>query len=189
MEYLEGKPIIDDLESMTKDLGEIQTLMKSMLEGLLYLERQNIVHKDLKPYNILFKKNGDFASAKILDFGLAADINDKYNLNKISGTPGFIAPEVFLSLEEKIELPLSSKIDIFSLGVIFHCLLFGDFLFEGDDSNAIYEKNEKGEFQIGSIKGMREGLEDPLALDLLKKMLKEIQKIEPQLKKHLNMTS
>ena len=61
-----------------------------MINALQYLRIKGVVHRDIKPENILYsKKQGNY---KLADFGLAMKAEDK--IKKISGTPGYMAPEL-----------------------------------------------------------------------------------------------
>jgi len=68
--------------------------MTSILETLQYLKSQQVLHRDLKPDNLLFKRS-DSKEICIIDFGLAEiyDPIGKY-IFKWCGTPGFVAPEI-----------------------------------------------------------------------------------------------
>lgn len=96
--------------------NEICMLFCQILKGLVFLHTNGIVHRDIKPDNILLtrsQKNG--VKLKIADFSLA----EYYHSNRmkvICGTPGYIAPEVFT--EEEYD----EKVDIFSLGVILYLM-------------------------------------------------------------------
>lgn len=66
-------------------------IITDMLNALEFLRLKGIVHRDLKPQNILFsKKDGNY---KIADFGISRRAGER--LEKLSGTPGYIAPELF----------------------------------------------------------------------------------------------
>ena len=80
------------------------------LKGLKFLHSHGVLHRDVKPENILLSDDSEFPIAKIADFSLAEMFKDK-KLNIRCGTPGYMAPEMFT------EEPYNEKIDIFSLGI------------------------------------------------------------------------
>ncbi|XP_054156143.1 serine/threonine-protein kinase PLK4-like [Oppia nitens] len=120
------------------DYRLISTIMKQLCNGLDYLHRNAIVHRDLNLNNILIVRSFDCVgelAIKIADFGLAIDLNTNslQHLTKphrddhvmpvpigttICGTPGFISPEVWSQMQT-----VSAKSDIFSLGsILFSCI-------------------------------------------------------------------
>lgn len=123
-------------------LDFIRAVLRQLCDGLSYLHRNGIVHRDLNINNLLLKKPISLESKssithldlKIADFGLALDLNQNENNrmfdkrkgivgkagSTICGTPGFIAPEVWR--QTKLVSPAS---DIFSLGSILYALVKG----------------------------------------------------------------
>lgn len=90
------------------------------------------VHRDIKIENVMYNGN----SVKLIDFGFAEKVNYEKLSNK-SGTPGYIAPEVFASQ------PYTGKGDIFSLGVILYTLVSGYSAFVGENVKEISRDNKK----------------------------------------------
>ena len=84
------------------------------LNGLKYLYNKNILHRDIKPQNILINNY----TIKICDFGFAKDIKDTDLLNTFCGSPLYMAPEMLIHRE------YSSKSDVWSLGVIIYEIIF-----------------------------------------------------------------
>lgn len=80
-----------------------------MLVGLSDLNSHGLVHKDLKPQNIMFDAKGN---VKIIDFGLCSEVGEVKS--KVIGTPGYCPPELFTMEGIKFEY------DIFSLGCMFY---------------------------------------------------------------------
>ena len=86
--------------------------LRQICLALDYVHKQNVIHRDLKPQNILLLGK----NVKICDFGIAKITKkEKTTLTRIAGTPGYMAPEI-LDEEENIDC----KVDIWSLGVIIH---------------------------------------------------------------------
>ncbi|KAJ1274392.1 hypothetical protein BS78_05G058200 [Paspalum vaginatum] len=93
-------------------------IVKGICEGLHYLHRNNILHLDLKPANILLNDN---MIPKITDFGLSRWFDEKQSraiTSKLFGSQGYVAPEFFSKV-------LTFKLDIYSLGVIILEILTG----------------------------------------------------------------
>ena len=146
---------------------EIKSYMYDLLKGLKALDEMEIMHRDIKPENIMIRQVGDIKKMVIGDFGLASKTNlPKYLLERC-GTPGYVAPEI---ANFKTGERLSSKCDIFSLGVIFHILLCRAPLFTGSNCDEVYSKNKKMEFDLDALK--YDSI-DSQAMELLKKMLHE----------------
>ena len=146
---------------------EIKSYMYDLLKGLKALDEMEIMHRDIKPENIMIRQVGDIKEMVIGDFGLASKTNlPKYLLERC-GTPGYVAPEI---ANFKTGERLSSKCDIFSLGVIFHILLCRAPLFTGSNCDEVYSKNKKMEFDLDAPKYDSVNSQ---AMELLKKMLHE----------------
>jgi serine/threonine protein kinase len=144
---------------------EVIGFMRDLLRGLGELDRRGIMHRDIKPENIMIRKDGARRELVIGDFGLASYTHlDKYLLERC-GTPGYVAPEIanFKSGEK-----LTSKCDIFSLGVIFYIFLCRSHLFNGANCEEVYRKNKSLDFDLSDT---RYDSIDSDAMDLLKRML------------------
>ena len=114
-----------------------------IMKGLFYLYKNNIVHYDIKPQNIIIT---DFLDAKIIDFSVSkyiGDIKDEKVQLHYRGTSFYMAPEVIKT--DTINVQDYHKIDLFSLGVMLYVLAFGErpFNLNHDDCNndeTIYNK-------------------------------------------------
>jgi calcium-dependent protein kinase len=138
-ELCEGGELFDmivDKGNFNEDDGA--WVMKQLLSAINYIHTNNIVHRDLKPENILLdtKKNNII---KIIDWGTARFFEKNKKMNKVSGTPYYIAPEV---LFEKYD----EKCDIWSCGVIMYILLCGYPPFNGENDNEILNRIKTGKF-------------------------------------------
>jgi hypothetical protein len=94
-------------ENRALPLGSVRVLGAGVAEALGAIHAAGLIHRDLKPSNILLADDGPH----VIDFGVARAI-DASGVTARSGTPGFIAPEVFLGH------PLTSACDVFALGMV-----------------------------------------------------------------------
>lgn len=170
MEVLNGGEIFDLAGGKLKP-DETLIIVKSLLVGINYLASKGIMHRDLKPDNIILKhKNKPFKEneIKIVDFGLSSFVEVDDYLFKRCGTPGFVAPEVINADKNDPNLRFSPKCDVFSVGIIFFFMLTGEIPYDGEDFQDVLINNKKAviDFTVPSLKKV-----DPVALDLLKGML------------------
>nr|XP_020461020.1 myosin light chain kinase, smooth muscle-like [Monopterus albus] len=100
--------------------------MQQILEGMQYVHKQNIVHLDLKPENIICVDTTG-TQIKIIDFGLASKLDEGKPLLVMHGTPEFVAPEV-INYEA-----VGLETDVWSIGVICFILLSGESPFQGNN--------------------------------------------------------
>jgi len=111
--------------------SEIKKIIYSIFEALNYLASKRVMHRDLKPGNILVQCGGNI---KIIDFGMAIDVDAKDYIYKRCGTPGYVAPEVF-QYDPKIKITAYDyACDMFSAGCILFDMLFGFPLFRKQDA-------------------------------------------------------
>ena len=134
MEFLPGRTL-GDFTATDRRLpdGEIFEVAARVAEGLDYAHRQGVIHRDIKPGNIIF--DADSGSTKITDFGIARVTNSaSTRTGVVLGTPSFMSPE---QLEGK---PLQGTSDLFSLGVTLFQLLTGQLPFRADSMTALMDK-------------------------------------------------
>ena len=125
---------------------EVQKILKDILNGLSCLHRNNVVHHDIKPANILLQYNTDKDKNdlninncvfKLSDFGLSKYKNDEEKADKVYGTFTFLDP--ICSVYGKVEFFDEDKTDIWAIGILTYRLLFSNthpFI-----ANEIYQKN------------------------------------------------
>lgn len=116
MELVEGKSLHHSAHGRAIDQSEAARLVAGISHGLAHAHQHGILHRDIKPGNILL---GPGAVPKIGDFGLARPVGADHNPDEIVwGTPGYSAPEV-------VNNPgaVDQRADIFAIGVLLHELL------------------------------------------------------------------
>ena len=132
MEYLDGKELKDILADGQKVPPVATTVdwIAQIAQGLEFAHENDIVHRDVKPSNIMVVRGG---LAKITDFGIARMPTSavKTMTGLILGSPRYMSPEQVIGKD------LDYRTDIFSLGVVLHETLTGSPPFDGDNVNAI----------------------------------------------------
>ncbi|KAF1817655.1 Ca/Cm-dependent protein kinase B [Eremomyces bilateralis CBS 781.70] len=105
-------------------------LMRATLSAVAYLHDHGIVHRDLKPENLLFRTPEDNADLLIADFGLSRIMDEEqfHVLTTTCGTPGYMAPEIFMKTGH------GKPVDIWAIGVISYFLLCGYTPFDRDSN-------------------------------------------------------
>lgn len=168
MELLSGGEIQNVNRLQVLPLEKRKVVIKSCLEALVYLESKQIMHRDLKPSNIIFKNSEKNPfEIKLVDFGLSDYTHTSTFIHKKCGTPGFIAPEV-INLRSKT-VDYNTSCDMFSLGMIFFCLISGRLPYDGENFNQVYENNRIGFIDFEMLELEVNIIESEL--DLLKSML------------------
>jgi serine/threonine-protein kinase len=116
MEFVEGNNLRDYIANGTNfDEQDTVSIMSQLLDALHYAHGATVWHRDIKPANIIVMSNGRI---KLTDFGIARLENaDRTRTNVIMGTPGYIAPELYLGGQ------VDHRLDIFAAGVLFYQLL------------------------------------------------------------------
>jgi len=139
---------------------------KQLIDGLEYIHAHSIIHRDIKPGNLLINSEGEL---KITDFGIAEEFDkyspDKLNVTTFAGTHQFLSPEV----AEGLPSIDGEKVDIWAAAVTLYNMVSGKYPFEfsqDDDLIDLYDRISKAEFQ------MPEGIDDDLK-DLFSKILEK----------------
>ncbi|OGA38399.1 MAG: hypothetical protein A3G28_03560 [Betaproteobacteria bacterium RIFCSPLOWO2_12_FULL_68_19] len=130
MELLEGTDLRARLKEGALPPAEAVEVARQVAEGLGFAHERGIVHRDVKPGNIMLLERG---RAKIMDFGLARmrAADHKTVTGMVLGTPKYMSPE------QVAGSPVDQRSDIFSLGIVLYEMLTGSRLFGAEDMTQI----------------------------------------------------
>jgi len=123
--FIDGTDLATRLQESRLSTQETVELVATVAEALHYAHKRGLVHRDVKPGNILIDKSG---MAYVADFGLALKEEDYGKGGGVCGTPAYMSPEQANGEGHRVD----GRSDIFSLGVVFYELLTGRRPFRGD---------------------------------------------------------
>jgi eukaryotic-like serine/threonine-protein kinase len=138
MEYLDGVTLAELVaHSGRVPPGRVIHIVRQVAAALREAHLRGMIHRDVKPENVMLCRRGEDDVVKLLDFGLVknlehADTRDITKQLKIVGTPRYMAPERLLNPSD-----VDARSDIYALGAVAYFLLTAKPIFDGDDSLAI----------------------------------------------------
>ncbi|CAL84055.1 putative serine/threonine-protein kinase [Clostridium botulinum A str. ATCC 3502] len=139
MEYVDGKTLKELIVEKGKiDPKETVRISKQIASALVCAHRNNIIHRDIKPHNILVTKEG---IVKVTDFGIAKASNSATitNSSKVMGSAHYFSPE-----QAKGSF-VDSRTDIYSLGIVMYEMLVGKVPFDGESPVSVAVKHIQNE--------------------------------------------
>ncbi len=168
MEWVDGQPLAELIPESGMSLEQALGYACQIADGLVAAHKKYMIHRDIKPQNIMLTANG---TIKILDFGIAGLVNPLDEGNEdhaqerptsVVGTPSYMSPEQAQGFN------LDQRSDIFSFGILLYEMLSGQRPFNGSGSAAITKAVCEGQYQP-----IQEVVADlpPQVVTLLDKML------------------
>jgi len=141
MEFVEGETLKDYIKRKgVLDIAETVDIISQILEGIDYAHKHGIVHRDIKPQNVLLSKDHH---VKVTDFGIAMGLSEVtqtyHSSSKIMGSVQYISPEQVQGE------PVTEKSDIYSIGVVLYEMLTGQLPFAGDSAISVAMQHVHGE--------------------------------------------
>ena len=129
---ISGLPLSNSIEKIKKyPTDRICEIFISIAKVLDQIHRKNIIHKDMKPSNILYEEENDTIS--IIDFGISSQfdfkLREQKNINTLEGTLKYISPEQ----TGRVNRSVDQRSDLYSLGITFYQLLTGNPPFNSED--------------------------------------------------------
>ncbi len=143
MEFIDG----EDLASVLRRMGKPSTdkaveIARQLCAGLAAAHDKGVLHRDLKPHNVMIDGRG---KVRITDFGLAGFVEDFAGKDVAAGTPAYMAPEQLAGRE------VSVKSDVYSLGLVLFELFAGKRLFEGATREQIEQLRATGTTTLSGL--------------------------------------
>src|SRR5262249_7483279 len=169
MEFVEGEPL-ENLINRSGRLGvklalEIATQVAA---GLGAVHDQNLVHRDIKPTNIMVRlKEEGSVTAKIIDLGLAKTLDESASEGGISSPGAFVGTPEFASPEQFAGVGVDIRSDLYSLGVTLWVMVTGQTPFRGPSAEVMYQ-HQRAPLPLERLKG----LPQPVVV-LLEKLLEK----------------
>lgn len=148
MEYIDGPGLDDWLTKYTPTVEEAIAIFRGIVAGVGHAHARGLIHRDLKPGNVMLQVTDQAVVPKVTDFGLAK-VTDKTTGASLKrtrtgmtmGTPAYMAPE-----QIRDSSTVDRRADLYSLGCILYELLVGETPFQGDDMLALFASIATGRY-------------------------------------------
>jgi serine/threonine protein kinase len=150
-DFLSGRELFSIVEHKPMTEEEAKVVVRQILRGLNYLHQQGIVHRDVKPENVVVTRQG----IKLIDFGVSCREQDAEGLSHKVGSIGYIAPELFQPVEEQ-----TTKMDCFAVGSLLYFVLCRQSPFAGKSSKSQLANNIAGRYDARPIEALSRGARD-----------------------------
>ncbi|MFT7462293.1 MAG: serine/threonine protein kinase, partial [Pseudohongiellaceae bacterium] len=127
MEWVDGEPITSFCDRLRLNVDDRLALFEKVCDAVQHAHQQGVMHRDLKPGNILVSESAGHAVPKVIDFGVAKAVGSDSRLETSCtrigqqiGTPGYMSPE-----QASPDQVVDTRTDVYSLGALLHELLVG----------------------------------------------------------------
>ncbi len=131
MELIDGRPLSDIIEEQAPlDYKQVVEIGKQVASALSLAHKNHIVHRDVKPHNIMITKDG---TAKLADFGIAKAVSNSTIVNTSEGNR-IMGSVHYFSPEQARGKYVDEKSDVYSLGIVLYEMLTGKVPFDGDNA-------------------------------------------------------
>lgn len=153
MERLPGRTFADEMASGPLPADRVRSVLADVLEALEFAHRTGVIHRDVKPANILLTESG---TAKLADFGIAKSAHSNLTqTGQLLGTVSYLSPE-------RLEgAPASPQSDLYSAGIVGYEALWGEKPFKAETPLALVR--EVAGSTLPAVKSRRPDVDDELA--------------------------
>lgn len=144
LDYVDGPTLADRLRVGPLGVEEAERVFADLLSAVGWAHDQGVIHRDVKPANVLFARRGSALVPLIADFGLARHRGAGRSLTQAGaalGSPAYMAPEQAVDARHADE-----RADIFALGVVLYEMLAGQRPFQGSASDACHAAASRGRY-------------------------------------------
>src|SRR5919206_1021353 len=138
-EYVEGETLKERIRRMGRlPVAEAVAYAVEIARALGYAHQRHIVHRDVKPQNVLIDAEG---SAKVTDFGIARSLEEEGLTadGRVLGTTDYVSPE------QALGRPVTGQSDLYSLGIVLYEMLTGEVPFKGENQVAVAMRHVREE--------------------------------------------
>jgi len=132
MELVQGRLLKDVISAGPVPVTDAVRYVDGILEALEYSHRAGVVHRDIKPGNVMITEQGQI---KVMDFGIARAVSD--SSSTVAETTAIIGTAAYFSPEQAKGEPVDARADLYSAGVVLYELLAGRTPFRGDSPVAV----------------------------------------------------
>jgi len=132
LEFVRGKSLRDRLNQSTLQLPQTFAIMHGALQALDYAHKRAIVHRDMKPENVLISEEGD---VKVADFGIARLMDDSGAGSTATKTGTTVGTPQYMSPEQVASSKVDGRSDLYSAGIMFYELVVGQPPFTASDAD------------------------------------------------------
>jgi serine/threonine protein kinase len=165
MEMLEG----DNLKALVKRDGPMSIsraveLVEQIGEALGYAHSEGILHRDMKPHNVMCARYGGRDRIKVLDFGLVKMVDEENNEEHLTTTGQILGTPAYMSPEQAAGDPLDARSDLYSLGVVLYYLLAGSTPYKASSAQKMLQMALSNE--VPAVATRRVGAAIPAALEI-----------------------
>ncbi len=144
MEWIRGGELFDRISTKVfYDERDAKQLCGIILSALKHCHDHNIVHRDMKPENLLLAREDSDVEVRLVDFGFAA-VDSDCTLSGVLGSPTYMAPEIWA------EKAYGKPVDLWAFGVITYILLCGYAPFSADSHSVLARRIRGGKFEFHS---------------------------------------
>lgn len=144
LEYISGKDCSKFFKRNLPTKMQVKTIIRQLVESVMYIHKQGIVHRDIKLENILIDKNFNI---RLTDFGLCAIKETQYDMmHETLGTLRYTAPELIKGEG------YNDSVDVWGIGVVLFMLLTGEYPFNGSNKTSIFRRIQEKRIHYSQYK-------------------------------------